>query len=706
MKITPLRHHRCLAAALVALLVTPAIAAARQETLTIEQLLDIRHPSRPVWSPDGRQVAFIWDRAGVQNVHVADATTAGQPRPLTSFREGLLDIVGWPDQDRLLFTREGDLFAVDPATGAVAQVWSTTEPETGVVLSADQRTAAFERGGDLWTRDLASGREQRLTDTPAIESGAVWSPDGRYVAFTVITADRRSDAPAYHGAKIAFTWFDRSTPDVAVVAAGGGATTRLGATSGSEAAPRWIDSTRLVFQRVTEDLKSREIVVADAVSGDASVIQRETGAKWWSLTYLNPEPQPSPDGRWVAFISDRDGWDHLYLVPSGGGEARQLTRGASEITRLRWSPDSRTIVFDRNERAAPGVRHLASIALDERGAAAEPVVLTSGRGTNTEAVWSPDGRRIVYQHTDPRNSADLFVMDARAGAVPVRLSDSMPGIDRARLVEPRLVHYASADGQQVPAYLFVPPGLDTMRRHPAIVWVHGDGVTQNYDGWHARRDYAVYYSFHQYLAQRGYVVLAVDYRGSIGYGRAWREGHYRDLGGKDYEDVAAGKDYLATLGYVDGNRVGVWGLSYGGFMTLRALTVTPDRFACGIDVAGVVDWRDWYRDPDGPWIKGRMGNPADDPELYRRTAPIEDVAKIVRPLMVLHGTADVNVPYEESARFVDAALKADRDVEFMMYPGEFHYFHREHVLRDAWRRVERFFDAHLKGSAGTSSARR
>jgi dipeptidyl aminopeptidase/acylaminoacyl peptidase len=248
----------------------------------------------------------------------------------------------------------------------------------------------------------------------------------------------------------------------------------------------------------------------------------------------------------------------------------------------------------------------------------------------------------------------------------------------------------------VPAYLFVPKGLDRSRRHPAIIWVHGDGITQNFDGWHVRRDYAVYYSVHQYLLQRGYVVLAVDYRGSIGYGKAWRQGHYRDLGGGDYQDIAAGVGYLKGLGYADEKRVGVWGLSYGGYMALQALTVTPELFRCAIDVAGVEDWRDWFRDPDGPWIRGRLGRPEDNPELYERTSPIHKIDRIVRPLLVLHGTADVNVPFLESVRLVDVALKAGKDIDFAMYPGELHYFHRAHVLRDAWQRVERFFDVHLR----------
>ena len=140
------------------------------------------------------------------------------------------------------------------------------------------------------------------------------------------------------------------------------------------------------------------------------------------------------------------------------------------------------------------------------------------------------------------------------------------------------MHYPGPDGQQVPGWLFVPKNLDRTKKHPAIVWIHGDGVNQNYDGWHVQRNYAVYYSFHQYLLQKGYVVFAPDYRGSIGYGRDWRNGVYMDVGGKDAKDAWMGANYLKTLPYVDRDRIGVWGLSYGGFFTLIAVTDQPKLF--------------------------------------------------------------------------------------------------------------------------------
>jgi dipeptidyl aminopeptidase/acylaminoacyl peptidase len=669
--------------------------------LTMDALLDVKHPSQAAWSPDGASVAFVWDRAGVQNVY-AVGSRRGEPRALTAHTSGLVAGLFWaPDSRTVYFERDGDLWRVGAdGAAAAARVWTTPQGEGDVALSHDGMRVAFARDGDLWVRTLADGRETRLTRTPTDESGPAWSPDDRRLAFTVASWTPRQDVPDYVGGKIAFLYREGWTVHAGSVAVDGGPVVDLARTDGTETAPRWLDASRVTLQRVSTDLKAREVVVADAATGQGRVLYRDEDPLFWSMEFLGAEPVPSPDGRSVAFLSDRDGWDHLYVVPAAGGAAftaapRQITRGEFEVSRPVWSPDSRRIAFDSNEGDNPGARRL--VVADVGGAAVRLETIASGRGTHVGAAWSSDGSRLLYQHASPRTPAVLAVVDAKPAAVPRRLGDALPaGVDASAFVEPRFVRYAAPDGKQVPAYLFVPPGLDRTRKHPAVVWVHGDGITQNFDGWHVRRDYAVYYTEHQRLLQSGYLVLAVDYRGSIGYGKAWRQGHYRDLGGADYRDIAAGVDYLKTLGYVDTTRVGVWGLSYGGFMALQALTVTPELFRCAIDVAGVDDWLDWYHDPDGPWIRGRMGRPEENPELYRRLSPIHFVDKIVRPLLVLHGTADVNVPYVESLRVVDAALKAGKDVDFMTYPGEYHYFHRAHVLRDAWARVERFFDRHLR----------
>jgi dipeptidyl-peptidase-4 len=179
-----------------------------------------------------------------------------------------------------------------------------------------------------------------------------------------------------------------------------------------------------------------------------------------------------------------------------------------------------------------------------------------------------------------------------------------------------------------------------------------------------------------------------------------------DVGGKDAKDAWMSAKYLATLPYVDTDRIGVWGLSYGGFFTLIAVTDQPTLFRAAVDVAGVVDYAMYYDDPyHGGWTASRIGTPDEHPEVYANASPLSHVDRLQRPLLVLHGTSDVNVPYLHSVRLIDELMKKGKGglVSFMTYPGEFHYFTREHVLRDAWTRVAAFFDANLKQKAAMTS---
>jgi dipeptidyl aminopeptidase/acylaminoacyl peptidase len=307
----------------------------------------------------------------------------------------------------------------------------------------------------------------------------------------------------------------------------------------------------------------------------------------------------------------------------------------------------------------------------------------------------------VFQRTDVENSLDLYVSRISRGAPLVRLSDSMPaGLNRADLVAPVPVSFPSRlDKAPVPATLMVPKNLDKSRRHPAIVWIHGSGSDQNFLGWHPG-SYRMYYSVSQYLVQQGYVVLTPDYRGSSGYSRDWSTGVYMGVGVNDTADVAGGADYLKTLSYVDPDRIGVFGLSYGGFLTLQAMTVDPTLWRAGIDVAGVVDWATYGAGYTTP----RLGTPVQNPDIYTVSAPILHMDKLVRPLLVLHGTNDRNVSFADSLRLFDVLIKLGKSFESQIYPGEIHFFRRDIVLRDAWRRAEEFFDRTVRNGPAMSSS--
>jgi dipeptidyl aminopeptidase/acylaminoacyl peptidase len=672
----------------------------------------------------------------VSKVYVGDPTGASAPRELRDAGSALTGAFWSTDGKALMITRTGDLWRVPIDGSAASPVWTTTAAESGVVPSPDGSRVAFVRsptragngatadgapaaaqggrgrgtsggGGDLIVRSLGDGRETVVMKAGSRAIGGLsWSPDGQTIVFNDVNAPiRHEQTPDYSGVKIIYTITENVPGETNAVAAAGGDPKSLG-TLGGFGGRRWLDAKHFLVDRTSPDFRRRTTSLVDVGGGEPKVLHEDVKEKFWSITGdANAGAQPSPDGKWIAFLSDRDGWDHLYVMPAGGGAPVQITKGKFEAWRPQWSPDSTQIAFDANQPDNYGIRHLYVATLGGDPSHAPIAQLTTGRGTNIAPQWSPDGTRIVYQHTDPHNSADLWVVDARSKKA-TRVTDSMPaGIDRSAFVEPEVVHYAGPDGQQVPAWLFVPKNLDRAKKHPAVVWIHGDGVNQNYDGWHVQRNYAVYYSFHQYLLQQGYVVIAPDYRGSIGYGRDWREGVYMDVGGKDAKDAWMAANYLKTLTYVDTERVGVWGLSYGGFFTLIAVTDQPRLFRAGVDVAGVVDYAMYYEDPyHGGWTASRIGTPQQNPKVYANASPLSHVDRLERPLLVLHGTSDVNVPYLHSVRLIDELLKKGKGelVSFMTYPGEFHYFTREHVLRDAWHRVDDFFRTNLIGEASVS----
>jgi dipeptidyl aminopeptidase/acylaminoacyl peptidase len=703
-----------------ALLVVLCVGNARARTganksrLTIEQLIEIKHPSDPVWSPDGKHVAFIWDRADIRNLYVA-STDGDAPVQLTSFPQGNVHDVFWnAGGDTLYFPHEDGLWQVSATGGPPGPVWNKSVRGQGFVPSPDAKRVAFVRGGpseeggghgsDLIIRELSNGTESTVAHDDVSLGNIRWSPDGKSLVFIAGSKIIHHDeSPSYSGAKLIYRVSEFAPGQIYALKLDGGKPVAI-AEPAQYGGLAWIDSDRLVFDGQSKDFKRYFIYTADAGSGSLKVIHEIDEQKFWSIPdwgEAGAQPWPSPDGKWIAFLSDRDGWDHLYVMPSAGGDAVQITKGKFEAWRPAWSHDSTRIAFDANLENHPGDRRLGVASIGDDPAHATVTYVTAGKGTNIEPHWSANDALLVYQHTDTQNSADLFAINASGGQRPVRLTDSMPaGIDHSQFVAPQFVHYPGPDGQLVPGWLFVPKNLDKTKKHPAILWIHGDGVNQNYDGWHVQRNYAVYYSIHQYFLQKGYVVFAPDYRGSIGYGRDWRTGVYMDVGGKDAKDAWMGANYLKSLPYVDGDRIGVWGLSYGGFFTLIAMTDQPTLFRCGVDVAGVVDFAMYYTDPyHGDWTASRMGTPEENPQVYANAAPISHIDRLAHPLLVLHGTADVNVPFLESVRLIDEALKKHKGdlLSFMIYPGEFHYFSREQVLRDAWHRVDDFFDLHLRG---------
>ncbi len=704
----------CVTAVLVALaFAVPASAQpAPRGSITIDRISRVKYPSAPAWSPDATRVAFLWDAWGKQDLYVVKPGERAvaltdfpiDPDILTS------DIASfaWVSPDEILFSKDGGLWTVSPAGGAKPARYGGGLADAGTfTLSRDRKQIAFVRGGQIWVASLKDKTARPVTGlAPMSAANPVFSFDGEWLAFTSSGQGQAADPGLlpFNGDRM------RVVGNGNGVVAGGAVERRLGVASvaggdiswipavGNPAAVQFAADGSLVWSETSASGKTREIKNWRAGAAPRT-LWRDADERWFSPTGRDSKVLVSPDGRSVAFISDRTGWIHLYVTPvsaTSETQAKPLTAGGYLAGLGSWSPDSTRIAYHRSDPGNQLERFVHTV--DVNTGASEPAV--TARGVNYDPFFSPDGSRLVFHRTDVENSLDLYTVPLKSPSTLVRLSDSMPeGLNKADFSPVTPVSYPSRlDRQPVPATMMISRTLDRSKKHPALVWIHGSGSDQNFLGWHPG-SYRMYYSLCQYLAQQGYVILTPDYRGSSGYSRDWATGVHLALGVNDTADVAAGADYLKTLDYVDPDRIGVFGLSYGGFLTLQAMNADPTLWRAGVNVAGVVDWATYGAGYTTP----RLGTPVQNPEIYKVSAPILHMERLQRPLLILHGTNDRNVSFADSLRLFDVLIKLGKPFESQIYPGEIHFFRRDTVLRDAWRRLDEFFDRTVRHGAAMTS---
>jgi dipeptidyl aminopeptidase/acylaminoacyl peptidase len=392
-----------------------------------------------------------------------------------------------------------------------------------------------------------------------------------------------------------------------------------------------------------------------------------------------------PDNQNVWFLSESSGYEHLYTVPYAGGAARALTSGKWEVFGVDLSDDKRSFYLTTSEES-PFVRHLYRMPVN--GGLRVKLTTTPG---NHAAVVSPDGAAFgeIYSYTN--KPPEVFITGSRqpASSNPIKVTTSpSPEFASYAWLDVPIVTFRARDGADVPARIYKSAGYTG---GPAVIFVHGAGYLQNVHRWWS--SYFREYMFHHLLMEHGYLVLDVDYRGSAGYGRDWRTAIYRHMGGKDLEDQLDAAHWLAQQHGVDPKRIGVYGGSYGGFITLMALFTAPGTFTAGAALRPVTDWAHY----NNGYTSNILNTPQDDPEAYRRSSPIYFADGLRDNLLICHGVTDTNVFYQDSVRLVQKLIELRKENwSIAPYPVEDHGFVEPTSWADEYKRIYGLFERTLK----------
>jgi len=674
-----------------------------QGPFEIREIMSTPFPEGLVARPEAGMVAWTYNDEGVRNIW-AKASAWESARPLTSYREddgqALSDLIITPDGSAVLFTRGGgpnargeipnprsqvekaeQAYWIVPTTGGEPRRLGTGR---GMALSPDgSRVAYAGSGGTIWTLELSEGAEAK--QEAAIRGGPgslVWSPDGTRLAFVSARGDHSF---------------------VGVLTLDSGTLTYLDPSLNLDQDPVWSpDGTRIAFLRSPERRGLFPFVpIREGLPWSIRVVELESGLARtiWSASkgpgsVFNGVSAPSQllwgAGERIVFPWEGNGWLNLYSVSAGGGDAIPLTPGEFEVQYVALSADGRYVLYSGNQDDIDR-QHLwrASVA------GGPPTLLTGGTGIEWGPVPADQEGSVAFLASGAVIPARAEILDPDGRRTRLLPEDAWREFPEGDLVEPQQVVLAGADGLPIHGQLFLPRGYRPTQRYPAVLFFHGGSRRQMLLGFHHRGYYHNAYAFNQYLASRGYMVLSVNYRSGIGYGMEFREAlRYGAAGASEFNDVLGAGLFLRNRPDVDPDRVGLWGGSYGGYLTAMGLARASDLFAAGVDLHGVHDWNVVINN-FVPTYEAEAH--PDFAALALASSPMADLDEWRSPVLLIHGDDDRNVPFSES---VDLSLELRSrgiEVEELVFPDEVHGFLLHENWLAAFEAAADFLDRKLKG---------
>jgi N-acyl-D-aspartate/D-glutamate deacylase/dipeptidyl aminopeptidase/acylaminoacyl peptidase len=693
-----------------------------RESFTIEQVLSAPFPDALVAAPKGQRIAWTFDHQGKRNVWFAEGPEF-KARQLTQYNtddgQELTQLSFTHDGRFVVFVRGGDpnsageipnptsnaepaiqaIHAVECDTGRIKLLAEGSDPK--VAPTSDQ--VAFISDDQIHIVSITGNAKPQPLFIARGDNGAPeWSPDGKQLSF-VSRRNTHSFIGVYDPGKQALRWIAPSID--------------------RDTFPRWSpDGKRIAFIRqparglrprpISEDIPDPwAIMLADAMTGQAKEVWRSGNRLRDSLPRYSGEnvlqwgKGANGDDR-LVFVSETDGWRRLYSIPASGGEVIALTPTNSEIEHITMTPDRLHLVFSSNH-ADTDRRHIWRIP----AGGGELRSLTGGDGIQWLPVITGDGKKLAMFSSNWSLPARPAFSNLHQGVVSklegIKPEDAVqyvttpaitPDFPNSKLVIPELVIFRAADGLEIHGQLFLPKNARPGEKLPAVVFAHGGPIRQMLPGWHYLYYYHNAYGFNQWLANKGYAVLSVNFRSGVGYGHDFRQAPKRGArGASEYQDIVAAAHYLRSRSDIDPSRIGMWGGSYGGYLTALALARNSDLFACGVDLHGVHDWS--ARISNAPWIDAGNREAA---KIAFESSPVAAVDKWKSPVLFIHGDDDRNVAFSQT---VDLAVRLrERNVPFeqIVYPDEVHDFllHRNWIA--IYKAAADFFDRHLKTTKTTS----
>jgi dipeptidyl aminopeptidase/acylaminoacyl peptidase len=451
--------------------------------------------------------------------------------------------------------------------------------------------------------------------------------------------------------------------------------------------PKWsANGQTAVVEMQSADNKDRWLLALNPADGSVRLLDRQRDEAWIAGPGIGYGQSTGwmPDGKRLWFQSEASGYSHLYWVNVETGEKKALTSGSFEVYSPEISKDKKWWYFTSNE-VHPGEHHFYRMPV-EGGPREKITSLTGGNEVNL----SPDEKWLAIQFSTANRPPELYIQKNQAGAVATAITDSRSKAFKAynwRI--PEYVTFKASDGATVYARLYKP--AEGQANKAAVMFVHGAGYLQNAHKWWSTYNHE--YMFNNMLVDNGYTVLDIDYRGSSGYGRDWRTGIYRHMGGKDLSDHVDGAGYLVSTCGIDPKRIGLYGGSYGGFLTLMAMFTTPDVFASGAALRSVTDWAHYNHG----YTASILNTPVEDSLAYTRSSPIYFAEGLRGRLLMCHGVLDDNVHFQDIVRLTERLIDLGKDNwELAIYPLEHHSFTDPDCWTDEYKRIYNLFQQTLR----------